>query len=143
MFLCKGLVWLCTQIYFKLSLSLPLYKIVFQTKPQSGFLQNFILGQGFVKNGKFKLFRYKYMLCSFYDLRLTALDFHQKQNNTSGASWQGVCINGAFTVKLLNFQVVMNSITFINLQGSVKQRCLQNSPGYTKSVKNMPFRYKI
>ena len=59
------------------------------------------------------------------------------------ASLWNVCINGAFPVKLLNLQVVMNSITFINCQGSVKQRRLQHSPGYTKSVKNMLYRYKI
>ena len=82
MFLCKGLVQLCTQFYFKQSLSLPLYKILFQTKPQPGFVQNFISCKGFVQNGKFKMFRYKDMLCSFYDLRLTALVFRQKQNNT-------------------------------------------------------------
>ena len=33
MFLGKSLVWLFTQLYFKRNLSLPLYKILFQTKP--------------------------------------------------------------------------------------------------------------
>ena len=37
--------------------------------------------EGFVQSGKFNIFRYKDMLCSFYDLRLTALVFCQKQNN--------------------------------------------------------------
>ena len=67
MFLCKGLVLICTQFHFKQSLSLPLYKILFG--------QCFISCKGFVQNGKFKMFRYKDMICLCYDLRLTAVVF--------------------------------------------------------------------
>ena len=33
MFLCKGIIYLCSHFYFQQSLSLPWYKISFQTKP--------------------------------------------------------------------------------------------------------------
>ena len=63
------------NLFFKQSHSGPLYKILFQTKPFSGFVQNFISCKCFVQNGKFKMFGYKDMLGSFDDLGLTALVF--------------------------------------------------------------------
>ena len=65
-------------------LSLPLNSILFQKKPYPGVVQNFISCQGFVHNGKFKMFRYKNMLCSFYDLRLTAIVFRRNITTLAG-----------------------------------------------------------
>ena len=63
MFLCKDLVWICTQFYFKQMLSLPLYSFLFETKPYYGCVPNFISWKGYEQNGKFYMFRYKDMLC--------------------------------------------------------------------------------
>ena len=83
-FLCNGLILPCLQFFCQQSLSLPLYKMFFQTKPFSGFVQNFISRKGFEQNGKFKMFWYKNMLCSFYDLRLTAIVFSRNITTLAG-----------------------------------------------------------
>ena len=95
-------------------LSLALYTILLQTKPQSGFVQNCISCKGFVQNGKFKMFIYKDMLCSFYDLRLTALVFRQKQNNTSPHR-----SNSLRCGSISKFPGGMAMALFVGLQGSI------------------------